>query len=89
VNTPVIANLLIDVTAVAAIKQRALGEYASQIAYNDFRSRVRGADAARAINIPQAEVSACEAFMRVGVGGLADFFARAEALQALLFSASD
>ncbi len=51
---PVHATRVIDVTAVWPVKQRALEQYSSQLAYSDYLHAVRGLNAARSIYLPGA-----------------------------------
>jgi hypothetical protein len=81
VNTPVPANVLVDITSVGDLKDRALAAHASQIAYNDIRAKARAADVARTANLDLPGVQACEAFVRIDVAGLASFFAACEQLE--------
>lgn len=89
VNTPVLANVLVDVTAVRSAKDRALAAHASQLAYNDLRAKTRALDVARTVNVDLPAVEACEAFAHVGVAGLEAFYAAAAALESSVWRAAD
>jgi hypothetical protein len=59
--------------------------YASQIAANDIRTKVRALDAARTVNVDLPGVSACEAFLRLDAGRTEELFALVERLERLAF----
>lgn len=84
VNTPVPANVLIDITDVLATKERALAAYESQLAYVDLQSKVRAIDVSRTVNIELGEVVACEAFVWLEVSRVTEFFSVAEHLKRVL-----
>ena len=58
-------NFLLDVTAVADQKDKALACYASQLAHHDITAKVKALDVARCANIPDAAVSRCEGYIEV------------------------
>lgn len=83
VNSPVPANVLLDVTAVLPAKDAAMSCYETQIVYNDIRTKVRALDASRTVNVDLAGVLACEAFLRVAADEVEAVFVAAERLDAL------
>ncbi|MBL8901242.1 MAG: PIG-L family deacetylase [Planctomycetes bacterium] len=85
VNSPVPANLLVDITTALAQKDAAMACYASQIATNDIRTKVRALDASRTVNVDLPEVRACEAFLRLDAGRSDELFALVERLERLTF----
>ncbi|MBK9384767.1 MAG: PIG-L family deacetylase [Planctomycetes bacterium] len=85
VNSPVPANVLVDITPALAQKDAAMACYASQIAYNDIRTKVRALDASRTVNVELPEVRACEAFLRLDARGTEELFSLVERLERLAF----
>lgn len=85
VNSPVPANVLVDITPALAQKDAAMACYASQIATNDIRTKVCALDASRTVNVDLPGVSACEAFLRLDAGRTDELFALVERLERLAF----
>jgi LmbE family N-acetylglucosaminyl deacetylase len=84
VNHAVAGGSMFDVTAQADAKRRALAAFKSQLAYNDFATKVLHRDQAAPINIEDPAVRFVEAFAVVSPSRVAELRARAESLQALL-----
>jgi LmbE family N-acetylglucosaminyl deacetylase len=85
VNSPVPANVLIDISDVTERKDAAIACYTSQIAYNDVRSKVRALDKARTVNVDLPSVTACEAFLRLAAAETEALFALVSGLERIAF----
>ena len=59
------ANVLLDVSALAARKDRALGCYESQMHLHDLTAKVRGVDVARTANVDDRNIQRAEAYLLV------------------------
>lgn len=65
VGLPIRPNTLVDITPVLSQKERALDCYTSQLALNDYRSKILGLNRYRSYTLP-AHVTHAEAFWRLG-----------------------
>jgi len=79
VNTPVVATVLFDVSATAALKRGALGEFASQ-GGAELASKSAALDSARTINIDDPRVSAVEGFVELQGSQALEYAQRARGL---------
>ena len=85
VNNMGLPNTLVDITDLLETKEKALRSFQSQLAYIDFATKVMWRDKAATVNIEDAGVKACEAFMRLPANRLLDFLEKAEALEGVLY----
>jgi LmbE family N-acetylglucosaminyl deacetylase len=63
VNHPALPGILLDTTALVETKRRALGCFASQLAYNDFSAKAIARDFSATVNVELREVTHAEAFV--------------------------
>jgi len=69
VGAPLRPNLLLDITATAAIKARAMACFASQLQQQDYAAQIRSLNQYRTYSLPR-EIAAAEAFLLVSAGDL-------------------
>ena len=65
ISAPLLANVSLDITAFAEAKKRALLCHASQLAHNDYLSKMEGYNRYRTVNEGRKEVLAAESYLRV------------------------
>lgn len=80
VNQVVCGGSMFDVTGLMEVKQHALAAFTSQLAYNDWRSKILGRDHAATVNVEDPAVQHAELFCDLRPSELA---ATAEAVEAV------
>ncbi len=66
---PLVANRLVDISAVAALKRAALRAYGSQLADRDYERAVTGLNHYRALHLPDTALREAEAFHQTSARG--------------------
>jgi LmbE family N-acetylglucosaminyl deacetylase len=84
VSAPLVANVSLDITTLAAAKKTALECHASQLVHNDFTSKMEGYNRYRTVNEGRREVLAAESYLRVPARDLAELDRTAAALLAVV-----
>ncbi|HET6204993.1 MAG TPA: PIG-L deacetylase family protein [Planctomycetota bacterium] len=81
VNSPVVANVLYDVTETMPAKLEAAAKFRSQIAYNDLVGKVTAVNRAATVNVDLPEVLYVEPYTALPSGALEEVAGRIAALE--------
>jgi len=88
INAQVAANVMYDITRLAAKKRRAVERFESQLAYHDLVRKTEAVDFARTVNIEDGAVYQVEAFLVLDPARGAAYRAASEGLLGEVFPAT-